>query len=692
MLKTVFFLVLGFLLLTSSEGVLAWKMEADKVTVSNTTGNTSTHISFRQSYNSTPLVFTLPSTTGSDSATLRINNISTTGFDIYSIEPEGNDGSHEQMSSIAYIAIEAGSHQFPDGTSIVAGSTYTQQFQSSLLSGSGWQTIGLNGFNSTPVVLGEIQTRNNERTDLSVPSAVSQPWFTAVINNVTSSGFDIALDRSETSSGTISTSEKVAYLAIDSGLNNGNHFFASNSGDKIEYESILTSDVITGWDDSTGGITINFSKSYTNPMVVATKNTRNDNDGGWLRRKSISSSNIALKVDEDIANDPERSHTAEAAGILLFSEPFDTEFIYSGQASLIINEVMYKEHSSGLNNDEFVELYVTASGNLNGFILSDQDGHFYKFPTFNVSTGDYVIYHTGTGTNNSSGGIHHFYQGISNIWNNTNDDVLLIKPGQDVTTSTHSTSSKKTFNGYPVDYMAYGRSSVGGYIDAIPTSMNGVTVSWDYAYGAELKNAVAGESIALTPNATNSHKAACWEKSSSGNASDNGCNGYLLTLATAASGDNNSMENKNTGSPEISLRKTLLTIYDPYNGASNPKAIPSSVLEYSVKASNNGNMAADNNTIKISDLIPANTKLCVADSGYCKAPYFMDGTPTSGLSLAGTSYSDDNGTTYSYTPSADVDGADSNVTHLQSSMNGAFQPKTGSTPPNFSLKFRVIVE
>lgn len=683
-----------FLLLGLSEGAFAWKMEADKVTVKNTGGNTSTHINFRQSYNSAPLVFTLPSSAGGEPSTLRVTNISTTGFDIYSVEPDGNDGPHVQMSSIAYIAIEAGSHEFPDGTKIVAASINTQQFQSSSIPGASWQNIALSGFSSTPVVLGQIQSRNNERTDLPVPSAVSQPWLTTAIRNISSTSFDIALERSETTIGAILANEKIAYLAIQSGLNNANHFFGSNNGYKIEYETIRSANTITGWSDSADGIVINFSKSYTNPIVVATKNTRNDSDGGWLRRRSIASDSISLTVDEDISSDSERSHTSEIAGILLFSQPFDVEFIYTGQASLVINEVMYKESTTGVNNNEFVELYVTASGNLKGTIISDQDTHYYKFPSFNVLVGDYVIYHTGTDPGGTPviAGVHHFYQGVSNIWNNPDDDVLLIKPAKDVTTTTHGSASKKTFNGLPVDYMAYGRSSVGGNVDTIPSSMNGVTVSWDYSFGTELKGAAPKESISLTPNASDSNKAACWERTSSGNANNNGCSGYITTRATATSADKNSMGEDNTSSVQILLRKSSLTIYDPYNGASNPKAIPGSVIEYIVKASNDGNIAADNNTIKISDFIPTNTRLCVANIGSCKTPYFVDGTPSSGLSLAGTLYSNDNGTNYTYSVSADAEGADSSVTNLRSSMNGAFQPKTGAIAPNFSLKFRVIVE
>lgn len=662
----------------------AWKIEADKVTVLNTAGNTVTHINFRQVYNTPPLVFTLMPQSGSHSAALRIRNVSTTGFDIYTVEPDGNDGPHAQVGAVPYIAVEAGSHVLPDGTRIVAGTVSTSRFQSRILTGGSWQAVNLSGFSTTPTVLAQIQTRQNERTDQAVPAAVSQPWITTAINNVSSNGFDIALERSETTTGTLNTNETIAYLAIDSGLNSGNHYFGDNDGQKIEYESILSAQIIKGWDDASAGYTVNFAKTYSNPIAVATKNTHAGNDGGWLRRKSISESQIALVVDEDIATDAERTHTTERAGILLFSQPFDVDFFNSGQAELIINEVMYKEATTGVNNEEFVELYVQQGGNLYKTVISDQDSHFYLFPDFSVNSGDYVIFHSGNGTDSSANGVHHFYMGVSNFWNNGNDDVIVLKPGNDVTT----TGDGKVFNAIPFDYMAYGRNSVGSAVDAIPASINGVSISWNYAFGTELKNALSEQSIALTPNAQDSNKAACWELTGSGNASDNSCSGYRITRALGSS--DNSEGNNNTAVPVISLAKSTLTIYDPYNGASNPKAIPGSVLEYIISAKNEGDLEADNNSIVIRDTIPANTRLCVTTQGNCKAPYFLDGTPSSGLSLATVEYRD--ASDVLITPSADAEGADLAVKKISISMNGAFQPKSGATAPNFEVRFRVIVE
>ncbi len=147
------------------------------------------------------------------------------------------------------------------------------------------------------------------------------------MDNVTSSGFNIALDRSETNDGEITQTEKVAYLAIEANGNVDNNYFGDNNKEKIEFEAILTNNKIIGWDDGT--TRVDFSKSYEDVVAVAFKNSRNENDGGWFRSGTIENSYMTLRVDEDRSKDKERSHNQykEKAGILIFSKPFDAEFI-----------------------------------------------------------------------------------------------------------------------------------------------------------------------------------------------------------------------------------------------------------------------------------------------------------------------------------------------------------------------------
>jgi trimeric autotransporter adhesin len=105
------------------------------------------------------------------------------------------------------------------------------------------------------------------------------------------------------------------------------------------------------------------------------------------------------------------------------------------------------------------------------------------------------------------------------------------------------------------------------------------------------------------------------------------------------------------------------------------------------------------------DAIPANTDLYVTDIGAAgSGPVaFSNGTPTSALtytftSLASTTddvaFSNDGGATYTYTPVANGNGVDPNVTHIRINPKGTFagDPVAGAPSPNFTASLRVRIE
>ena len=154
--------------------------------------------------------------------------------------------------------------------------------------------------------------------------------------------------------------------------------------------------------------------------------------------------------------------------------------------------------------------------------------------------------------------------------------------------------------------------------------------------------------------------------------------------------------------PEISMKKVSATISDPINGTSSPKAIPGATVEYTITPSNHGDSAADNNSISIVDAIPSATALYVGDinSAGSGPVNFIDGAIASGLSYNfislesnadNVSFSNDNGATFSYTPVADADGVDTNVTHIKISPTGQFSANTATGAPSFTVKFRVKI-
>jgi len=185
----------------------------------------------------------------------------------------------------------------------------------------------------------------------------------------------------------------------------------------------------------------------------------------------------------------------------------------------------------------------------------------------------------------------------------------------------------------------------------------------------------------------------------------------VMNTATVAtgSGQPDPVLSNNTASVDftisgvlISLGKTLVTVADPLNGATNPKSIPGAEVLYTISATNLGSAGTDSNTVVVSDAIPVNTELYVGDLvALGTGPVdFTDGAVTSGLSYAFTSlssgtddlaFSDDNGTTWAYTPVPDTDGYDATVTNLRLLPKGEFVAASGPGLPSFAMQFRVRV-
>jgi len=310
--------------------LFAWKMESRSVTLPATIAGSSTWqtITFSQTYDTVPLVFALldegSGYNGDTPAIVRIKNVTTTSFEMVqveaqsSVEAPSDQGPHPSVN-VHYLVVEAGDHTLDDGTRLLAGlhSTTTKQGKN-VPNPRGFDTINFaTAFSSAPVVLGMVQTVANETNTL--PGVASSPWLTQTIRNVGTSSFQIALERAETSAGSISASEDIAYLAMDAGIQSS--IFDVNTCEVIDLETIRTSDSIRGWQN--GCYSFNFVNTYaSNPNVLGSQNTRDGGDGGWLRRCSLSTSSVGVNIDEDQAADSERRHTTERAGLAIFKKDF----------------------------------------------------------------------------------------------------------------------------------------------------------------------------------------------------------------------------------------------------------------------------------------------------------------------------------------------------------------------------------
>lgn len=157
-----------------------------------------------------------------------------------------------------------------------------------------------------------------------------------------------------------------------------------------------------------------------------------------------------------------------------------------------------------------------------------------------------------------------------------------------------------------------------------------------------------------------------------------------------------------TSGPSLVHMKTVSVYSDPINNTTNPKSIPGSMQIYTVRLTNQGAGTVDNNTISIVDAIPANTAMYVLDIGSAgSGPVaFSNGSPSSTLTYTYTAlnsgadnleFSNNGGTTWSYSPTANANGCDPAITNIRVRPQGTMAANTGAGSPYFEIRFRVRV-
>ena len=280
-----------------------------------------TYVSFSRPFIEPPVVIALMDSIGGNSAMLRITNVSIAGFFAVITEPEGWDGEHIPVN-FAYIAMTPGTHRLPSGDIIAAGrvSTNSVQHGSNITGTESFTSVTFGDtLDTTATVLAGLQTAVNESN--AIPDEPAAPFMTATVQNPTPSSVQLAIERSESSLGTVTSSEVIGWIAFPSGVSGS---FVDLDSNIIDWSALTTSANVQGWDN--GCFTNNHGLNSANAVVIAKKNTHNDDDGGWFRSCSQSSTTIGLRVDEDRGKDIERNHPGESAGIIAFSDGFHAVF------------------------------------------------------------------------------------------------------------------------------------------------------------------------------------------------------------------------------------------------------------------------------------------------------------------------------------------------------------------------------
>jgi hypothetical protein len=185
-----------------------------------------------------------------------------------------------------------------------------------------------------------------------------------------------------------------------------------------------------------------------------------------------------------------------------------------------------------------------------------------------------------------------------------------------------------------------------------------------------------------------------------------GSDAYFLYWSTSSSSGYTIIPSANyfhcAGNADIQLTSSVNVINDPVNGTSQPKAIPGAVLQHTVNAKNIGNLSTDLNSTTLVQAINDKSKMYVGDLSAGSPIIFNDGTSTqaSGLSYSFTSlasttdsiaFSTD-GNNFNYTPVADADGYDVNITHFRLTLGGTFKPTYTGITPTFNFIYQVKLD
>ncbi len=344
--------------------------QAGQVTLVDTSINpTFTKVCFDREFSVPPKVFTIGQTNNDDRLTLRIKNVTTQGFEVAQVESEekaapSNEKPAGNISqTIDFLAIVEGDYHLADGKSLRVGTHNTTTIQGKHASGNrSWDKVSLTdmGLTDTPSVLVNIQTLSNE-TD---PFPFSEPFMATAMRSLNSKGFDIALDRAETNSGTVSNAESIAYLVTN----------ADNSGQlnrDIQFESFYVERDFDGiGNNRCNSYTFNNSYADALPLVLASQNSRHGGDGGWLARCSLSSNAVGFTVIEDKDRDTDNSHVKETASGLILAGNFSNQTC--GGVPQDIHHYRIEHDGQGLTCDSET-VTVKACLNVNCDVLSSRN-------------------------------------------------------------------------------------------------------------------------------------------------------------------------------------------------------------------------------------------------------------------------------------------------------------------------------
>ena len=303
--------------------------EMGTVSVSQPDRSTWQSVVLAHQYEHPVVVMGPPSYADTSPLTLRVRNVTPTGFQFRIEEWPYQNGGHG-AETISYLVVEAGEYFLPEGGTLIAGISPGIDFDNP------WtQPFAAGAFAETPLVLAQVATATGS----------SPPAVTPRLEDVTPDGFVVKLQTQEQDSQNFAA-EDVHWIAVEPaavpGLLEAGIFSAANQS-----QISLTPNPIS------------YSQGFSSaPRLLAGIQTTNESDPATLRYQSLTAAGVQLLVQEETSAETSLTHTNELVGWLaidplastlgllhLFNEPprvidpGDQEGMRDDAASLFIQAI-----------------------------------------------------------------------------------------------------------------------------------------------------------------------------------------------------------------------------------------------------------------------------------------------------------------------------------------------------------------
>ena len=236
---------------------------------------------------------------GVNPSTVRVRNVTATGFQFKIDEWDYLDGTHT-TESVSYLAIEEGVHQI-GGLTWEAGRepSVTQSFRSVSLTG---------GLPAAPVVMAQIESTNNVQSGSDPTGLVTR------LRNASGTGFEVRINDEEAST-TGPAGEDIAWVAVEEGNGwlDGQPFLVSRTGDVVASNDADDNGFIEPYVQA-------FPEVYRNAVVLAAIQTTDGGDPCALRYDGLTDTEVSFFVEEEESADAEVGHTSEDVGFVIIGE------------------------------------------------------------------------------------------------------------------------------------------------------------------------------------------------------------------------------------------------------------------------------------------------------------------------------------------------------------------------------------